>query len=565
MKYNKVICVVCIMFFISPQLLAESAQRSIAAENMYFIEPGPVRQSTLYIDGSVVELQAQIVTWPMVGSDLTAVSLDEFKEAVLAAREAFENDPNKIVVSPDGQRGGLNIVYNVSNPPPGAAAALESIAIYIENLFDDSVTITINVNFAPLGPGVIGATSNQYAGAVAWTTVRNSLINDMDYDDVIHDWLPTTNTIPVRYNYSSSTVTDEDKVWFSVGNYNAAIGPYIATSASMTFSTNFSFDYDPSDGITAGHMCFQSIAAHETGHVLGFVSGADFRTYDMEALDIYRFQDTDGAGDYNPDTLPEFQTTARLVWKDIGGSSSRDVNSDIIEVEYRMEDGTPYQASHFAQGLVYACMQPAFSYGQTYYSDFYKEPDKVMFDAIGWDYVDTATITYTLTINIIGSGSVTKDPDWEVYPEGTIVTLTAIPDSGWHFDHWSGGASGPINPIDITMNGDKVVNAHFSLGIEEDQNAHIEATYLKIYPNPFNREVCIVYSVGKIASDDAVLRIYDVTGKLVKKFSNRAMQSTNEIVWDGRNDFGVEVSSGVYFLKLENGDFTETQRLLLVK
>ncbi len=569
MKYHnivKAICVVCIMFFISPQLLvAETTQGSSAAENMYFIEPGPIRQSTLYVDGSVIELHGQVVTWPMVGSDLTAMSLEEFKDAVLAAREAFENDPNKIVVSPDGPRGGLNIVYNVSNPPAGAVAALESLATYIESLFDDSATVTISVNFAPLSPGVIGATSNQYAGAVAWTTTRNSLINDMDYDDVIHDWLPTTNTIPVRYNYNSSTVTNEDRVWFSVGNYNAAIGTYITTAANMTFSTNFSFDYDPSDGITSGHMCFRSIAAHETGHVLGFVSGADFRTYEMEALDIYRFQDTDGDGDYNPDTLPEFQTTSRLVWKDVGSTSSRDVNSDIIEAEYRMEDGTPYQASHFAQNIVYACMQPTFSYGQSYYPDFYQEPDKVMFDAIGWDYVDTATITYTLTINIIGSGTVTKDPDWDVYPEGTVVTLTAIPDSGWHFDHWSGGASGPNNPTDITMNGDKVVTAHFSVGIEENQNTHIEATYLKVYPNPFNREVCITYSVAKITSNDVVLRIYDVTGKLIKKFSNRAIQSANQIVWDGRNDSGVEVSSGVYFLKLENGDFDETRRLLLVK
>lgn len=570
MKYHivvKIICLVGMTLFTLPYLLnAETTQDAGTSQNLYFVEPGQVQQSTLYIDGSVVRLQGQTVTWPMVGSDLTNVSLEEFKSAVLAARQAFENDRNRIVVSPDGSRGGLNIVYNVSNPPPGAAAALESIATYIEGVFDDSVTVNINVNFAGLPPGVIGATSNNYAGSPAWVTTRSSLINGMDYDDVIHDWLPTGSTIPVRYDYNSSTVTNEDRVWFSVANYNAAIGTYAVTAANMTFSTNFNFDYDPGDGITSGHMCFQSICAHETGHVLGFVSGADFRTYDMEALDIFRFQWTDGAGDYNPDTLPEFQTTPRLVWKDAGGTSSRDVISDVIEDEYRMEDGTPYQASHFADNIVYACMEPTFSYGQTLYSDFYKEPDKVMFDAIGWDYVDTATIIYTLTINIIGNGSVTVDPDWPVYPEGTVVTLTAYPDQGWEFNHWSGGASGPNNPIQITMDSDKEVNAHFTyVGIEENQTTHIDAAFLEAFPNPFKTEVNINYGLGNAASGDVCLRIYDVTGELVRGFSNRTIQSTNHVVWDGRDDLGTEVPSGVYFLKLESENFSETRRLLLVR
>ncbi len=570
MKYHNAVGIMCLVsttLFALPHLLgAEATQGVGSTQNLYFVEPGPAQQSKLYIDNSVVELQGQTVTWPMVGSDLTDVSLEEFRGAVLAARQAFENDPNKIVVSPDGPRGGLNIVYNVSNPPAGATAALESMATYIESVFDDSATVNINIGFAGLPPGVIGATSNNYAGAPVWVTVRSSLIDDMDYDDVVQDWLPTGSTIPVRYNYNSTTVTPEDRVWFSVANYNAAIGTYAVTAANMTFSTNFNFDYDPGNGISSGHMCFQSICAHETGHVLGFVSGADFRTYEMEALDIFRFQWTDGAGDYNPDTLPEFQTTPRLVWNDSLGTSSRDVISDVIEVEYRMEDGTPYQASHFAEGLVYACMEPTFSYGQTLYSDFYKEPDKVMFDAIGWDYVDTLTITYSLTINIIGNGSVTADPDWPVYPEGTVVTLTAYPDQGWEFDHWSGGASGPNNPTQITMDSDKLVNAHFVfVGIEENQAAHIEAAFLEAFPNPFSREVNISYSIGNITSVDARLRIYDATGELVKGFSNRTIQSTNHVVWDGRNDLGAEVPSGVYFLKLESEGFSETRRLLLVK
>jgi len=431
-----------------------------AAENyFYFIEPAPVQLSRLYADGSIIELKGEIITWPMIGSDLSKITLEEFKEQVLAGRKAFENNSHKIVVS-GGPTRGLNIVFNVSSPPPGAAAALESVATYIESQFADNVTVTINVGFESMGPGILGGTSNYYAGVVTWANTRTGLINGMDFNDSIQNWLPSGSTIPVRYNYTSGTATNEDRCFFSRANYNATIGTVAGNAADMTFNTDFTWDYDPSNGITGGTVCFQSVVAHEVGHVLGFVSGADFRTNDIEAMDICRFQRSDGAGDYNPDNLTEFQNTARMVDKDDAGSYSNDVNSDLISVEYQMSDGTPYQCSHFGQGQVSAIMQPAISYGQTYYPNFYKTPDKDIFDAIGWDY--PATLTYTLTINTVGSGTVTKNPNLAGYLPGTPVELLANASLGWSFDHWSDSLTGSANPDTIIMNSNKTVTAHFT-------------------------------------------------------------------------------------------------------
>ncbi len=70
---------------------------------------------------------------------------------------------------------------------------------------------------------------------------------------------------------------------------------------------------------------------------------------------------------------------------------------------------------------------------------------------------------YTLTINIDGNGSVSKDSDQEVYEYGTVVELTAVPDTGWSFSHWTGDLTGSENPEEITMNSDKIVNAHFNI------------------------------------------------------------------------------------------------------
>jgi len=67
----------------------------------------------------------------------------------------------------------------------------------------------------------------------------------------------------------------------------------------------------------------------------------------------------------------------------------------------------------------------------------------------------------TLTITTDGSGSVTKNPNQTTYNYGQVVTLTAVPETGWAFSSWTGDLTGSQNPTTITMNGNKVVITHF--------------------------------------------------------------------------------------------------------
>lgn len=72
--------------------------------------------------------------------------------------------------------------------------------------------------------------------------------------------------------------------------------------------------------------------------------------------------------------------------------------------------------------------------------------------------------THTLTINIEGAGTVTKDPDQTTYTNGTNVTLTAIPDDNNHiFHHWTGDITGHNSTRTITMDSNKEITANFSL------------------------------------------------------------------------------------------------------
>lgn len=80
------------------------------------------------------------------------------------------------------------------------------------------------------------------------------------------------------------------------------------------------------------------------------------------------------------------------------------------------------------------------------------------FDNIIW--TDAEQATFDLTTSVNGSGTVS--PPSGTYPNGQAVTITATPDTGWQFDHWSGDASGTTNPITVSMDADKHIIANFT-------------------------------------------------------------------------------------------------------
>ena len=73
--------------------------------------------------------------------------------------------------------------------------------------------------------------------------------------------------------------------------------------------------------------------------------------------------------------------------------------------------------------------------------------------------ISSSVTTVSLSVTIVGSGSVTKNPNQ--YGYGSVVQLTAVPSDGWSFSGWSGALSGSQNPKNITMNGNKAVTATF--------------------------------------------------------------------------------------------------------
>ena len=96
-----------------------------------------------------------------------------------------------------------------------------------------------------------------------------------------------------------------------------------------------------------------------------------------------------------------------------------------------------------------------------------------------------------------------------------------------------------------------------------------ETALLPNYPNPFNPETWIPYRLAEDA--DVTLTIYDTNGVVVRRLdiahqlAGHYADRGRAAYWDGRNDFGEGVASGVYFYHLSAGEYSAVRKMLIVK
>ena len=96
-----------------------------------------------------------------------------------------------------------------------------------------------------------------------------------------------------------------------------------------------------------------------------------------------------------------------------------------------------------------------------------------------------------------------------------------------------------------------------------------ETALLPNYPNPFNPETWIPYHLATAA--DVTVHIYSLNGSLVRTLAigyqpaGIYQSRSRAAYWDGKNDIGEQVASGIYFFKLSAGEISITQRMVLRK
>ena len=102
-------------------------------------------------------------------------------------------------------------------------------------------------------------------------------------------------------------------------------------------------------------------------------------------------------------------------------------------------------------------------------------------------------------------------------------------------------------------------------GIDEDFSPHpyIFALHSN-YPNPFNPETHLRFEVG--AQVDVKLAIYDVLGRIIRSFDKQEYTPGRHIInWDGKDNNGSYVSSGIYIYRMKAGDFVEHKKMMLIR
>lgn len=109
--------------------------------------------------------------------------------------------------------------------------------------------------------------------------------------------------------------------------------------------------------------------------------------------------------------------------------------------------------------------------------------------------------------------------------------------------------------IDTTVNGVNIKNESFT----------VESYFLEQnYPNPFNPATTIEYSLPEQA--DVKLMIYDIKGNTIKQWTYPNQNAGYySVVWDGTNNSGNQVSTGIYFYRIIAGDFIQTKKMVFMK
>jgi len=120
---------------------------------------------------------------------------------------------------------------------------------------------------------------------------------------------------------------------------------------------------------------------------------------------------------------------------------------------------------------------------------------------------------------------------------------------------------------DRLINRDGVISMYSFPNITANDDFDVESTHefsLINYPNPFNPETTISYSIPK--DGKVLVSVYNLKGQKVKQLLNdHVIAGRHKVVWDGTNSHGQYVSSGLYFVKIKHSNINRLHKMMLMK
>lgn len=291
--------------------------------------------------------------------------------------------------------------------PANVIQGFNDAAALWSTILTDSVTVNFDIGFSTLGPGILGGASSDFA-SFTYSATRSALIADAtSSDDTGSSSFLQSGSVSMMLNRTSNNPNgsgsatvyldndgDANNTAVRMTRSNAkALGLISGTAtnrdADITFSDQFTWDFDTSDGVTPGAFDFVGVAAHEIGHALGFTSGVDILDGNsppingpfpddaftfVSTLDLFRFSTVSlaqgvGIVDWSANTTDKYFS--------INGGTTK-----IVSFSTGTNFGDGNQNSHWKDSLGIGIMDPTAAPGELL---AISSTDQRGLDVIGWD------------------------------------------------------------------------------------------------------------------------------------------------------------------------------------
>lgn len=170
-------------------------------------------------------------------------------------------------------------------------------------------------------------------------------------------------------------------------------------------------------------------------------------------------------------------------------------------------------------------------------------------DSVRIDLLEDSSPTQSIGVTLGSNQAISWDIPFELNPANNYqIQVTSIVDTNIF------GISGLISVADS-----------IATGIDRNRNKLPERAKLnQNYPNPFNSRTIISYDLPE--HSHVRVNIYNVNGRLVRTLTNAAQSAgRNDLHWDGMDDSGDQISTGIYFARLQTGDYSKTIKMVYLK
>ena len=191
------------------------------------------------------------------------------------------------------------------------------------------------------------------------------------------------------------------------------------------------------------------------------------------------------------------------------------------------------------------------------------------------DMMSASDGVYTVMVRNLTTGAIVAEttPDAGGYFAAAWADLSrkAVIEAGDKIEVEVTDASGEIvaGPFVQKITLDAIRNAVADMNLKLGDIVPERSVLLQNYPNPFNPETWIPYHLKD--AENVSIRIYGAAGQLVRTldlgYKDAGIYSSRSkaAYWDGRNEAGEQISSGIYFYNMTTGDFSSTRKMIITR